>query len=85
MIEEVKSIRGIFKGVLIDSGKFEFVDENGKTHQGNSDEDLSDEQLVAFNQEFSNRECTLIVNEQSIFLSSAEPKRVLELQNIQQL
>lgn len=83
MIEELKSIRGIFKGVLIDSGKFEFIDEEGKKYQGNTNEELTEDQLVDFNQEFSNCECTLILNEQSIFLPSAEPKTVLELRNIQ--
>lgn len=85
MIEELKSYRGVFKGILIDSGKFEFVNEDGKKYQGNTNEELTEEQLVGFNQKFSNCECTLIINEQSIYLPSAGPKTVLELRNIQEL
>lgn len=57
--EEEKIINGVFRGLLLDSGKFEIQDENGYKISGFISEDLEEEQLVEYNNTFLNAMCKI--------------------------
>lgn len=52
-------ILGVFRGLLLDSGKFEIQDENGYKISGFISEDLDEEQLVEYNNTFLNTKCKI--------------------------
>lgn len=52
-------ITGIFRGLLLDSGKFEFQDEDGLKHSGFISEDIDEEQLVEYDKLFLNKTCVI--------------------------
>ncbi|MEO6787810.1 MAG: hypothetical protein ABI318_16920 [Chthoniobacteraceae bacterium] len=55
--DEPVNIPGVFKGVLLESWKFDFV--TGENHRigGKIDESLTEDQVVALNLEFFNKRC----------------------------
>jgi hypothetical protein len=57
--EEEVVINGTFRGMLLDSGKFEMQDENGYKMSGFISEDLDEEKLVEYNNTFLNLRCKI--------------------------
>lgn len=57
--EETVLVNGIFRGLLLDSAKFEIQDENGYKISGFISEDLDEEQLVEYNNTFLNVKCQI--------------------------
>ncbi|MBV6878632.1 hypothetical protein NG800_001965 [Epilithonimonas ginsengisoli] len=57
--EEVIEIRGTLRGVLLDSGKFEFVDENGHKVSGLIGEDIDEDKIIELSLEYLNKSCTI--------------------------
>ena len=55
--DETVSVPGIFKGVLLESWKFNFVTEESHLLAGKIDENLTEEQVIALNLEFFNKRC----------------------------
>ncbi|HFK5553947.1 TPA: hypothetical protein ACGZ9Q_002005 [Elizabethkingia anophelis] len=58
-VENEIIINGIFRGLLLDSGKFEIQNENGNRLSGFISEDLSEEQLIEYDKLFLNTDCTI--------------------------
>lgn len=52
-------INGIFRGLLLDSGRFEIQDEEGKRLSGFISEELDEEQLIEYDKLFLNKSCTI--------------------------
>ncbi len=52
-------INGIFRGLLLDSGRFEIQDEEGKKVSGFISEELDEEQLIEYDKSFLNRNCII--------------------------
>jgi len=50
-------IPGVFKGVLLESWRFDFVTEDGHSIGGKIDENLTEEQVVDLNLRFFNKRC----------------------------
>ena len=56
-------IKGIFKGILLDSGKFEIINDEGQPIKGDVDDSLDTDILTKYNKEFTNEECTIHLQE----------------------
>lgn len=52
-------INGTFRGLLLDSGKFEIQDEEGKRISGFISQDIEEEQLVDYDKTFLNSKCII--------------------------
>ncbi len=52
-------VDGTFRGLLLDSGRFEILDDNGKRLSGFISEELDEEQLVQYDKLFLNKECMI--------------------------
>lgn len=52
-------INGIFRGLLLDSGKFEIQDEDGKRISGFISEEIEEDQLVEYDKTFLNSNCII--------------------------
>ena len=55
--DESIKVAGIFKGVLLESWKFDFVTDENHRVGGKIDENLTEEQVVALNRQFFNERC----------------------------
>lgn len=52
-------INGIFRGLLLDSGRFEIQNEEGKRLSGFISEELDEEQLIEYDKLFLNKSCII--------------------------
>ncbi len=55
--EEEIEVRGVFRGVLLDSWRYDFNDEDGHRLSGRLDDELSVETFSEWNREYFDREC----------------------------
>ena len=55
--DEAVKIAGVFKGVLLESWKFDFVTDENHSVGGKIDGNLSEEQVIALNRQFFNERC----------------------------
>lgn len=74
-------ISGIFRGLLLDSGRFEFLDMKGVKHSGFISEELNEEQLIEYNS-LLNSPCILHVRVHRTTFKTGNNKTVYELLNI---
>lgn len=82
--EDEKIMQGIFRGLLLDSGKFEAVDEKGNRIAGFVHEDLPEDQLIKYDTEFLNKECVLHLKLHRTWFKSGKERiefELLELRN----
>jgi hypothetical protein len=59
VVETEEIISGTFRGLLLDSSKFEIVDDGGKTISGFLSEDLPEDQLVEYEKTYINQRCKI--------------------------
>jgi len=52
-------INGVFRGLLLDSGKFEIQDEDGQRISGFISQDIEEEQLIEYDKTFLNSNCII--------------------------
>jgi hypothetical protein len=55
--DDTVELTGVFKGVLLESWKFDFVTDENHSVGGKIDENLTEEQVIALNREFFNERC----------------------------
>ena len=55
--DEAVEMPGVFKGVLLESWKFDFVTDENHSVGGKIDENLTEEQVIGLNREFFNERC----------------------------
>jgi hypothetical protein len=56
--DETVELTGVFKGVLLESWKFDFVTDENHSVGGKIDENLTEEQVISLNREFFNERCS---------------------------
>ena len=82
IIEKDEQVVAVFKGALIESGKFEYTDAEGHLVRGHMSEDLSGEQIAALNRRYSGEECCLQIVRRIVSYSSGRKKENVELAGI---
>lgn len=82
IIEKHEEIPAVFQGALIESGKFEYTDVEGKLQHGNISADLSNDAIAQLNRDFSRRECKLQIIRRIVNYSSGRKKENVELMGI---
>lgn len=75
-------INGIFRGLLLDSGKFEIQDEEGKKISGFISEELGEEQLIEYDKTFLNNNCIIHLKIQKTKFKTGNEKIDYELLEI---
>lgn len=78
-------IIGIFQGAFIESGKFEYTDEDGKVKHGDVSEDLSYDEIAEMNRFFSRKDCRLHVIRNLVTYSNGKKNESVELTGIEAL
>lgn len=80
--ETPKTIEGVLKGILLESWKFDFIDDEGKAITGKIDENLTEEQASAFIN-FFNKPCKAILKEGKVLFKNGSERISYSLTNIE--
>ena len=83
--EEVSEIAGVFKGVLLESWRFDFVTEDGHTAGGKIDEGLPEDQVVSWNKEFFNERCVASLLKTTVLFKNGQVRTTYTLKAIKPL
>jgi len=78
-------IKGTLRGILLDSAKFEMVDENGKSINGFINSEIPEDKLIQYDKDFLNNECLFYLFEHKRTFKTGKEKTTFELINIQHL
>ena len=82
--EEVE-ISGVFKGVLLESWKFDFVTEENHSVGGKIDENLTEEQVVALNRQFFNERCVASLLKTTVLFKNGRVRTTYILKGLEGL
>ncbi|MDM1383490.1 hypothetical protein HX024_12445 [Myroides marinus] len=80
--ENIIELKGTLRGILLDSGKFEFIDKNGHKTSGYINESLDEEKIVELNIEYLNKDCTIKIKKYITTFISGREKTFYELIDI---
>ncbi|MDY0781275.1 hypothetical protein SLH33_10710 [Tenacibaculum sp. IB213877] len=83
--ESEKIVTGIFRGILLDSGKFEIQDELGKKISGFINPDLTEDDLIRYDKTFLNNECLVHLKIHKTTFKTGFEKTEYELLEIRSL
>lgn len=72
-------ITGVFRGALLDSGRFEIQDEEGKKYSGFISSEINEETLVNYDQNLLNQTCKFHLVVSNITFSTGKVKTSYEL------
>lgn len=75
-------IPGVFRGVLLDSWRFNFVDDNGYRISGKIDENLTDEQVAALNSKHFNNKCIASLVKTTVLFRNGRVRTTYTLQGL---
>lgn len=71
--EEIIFINGILRGILLDSGKFEIISENGNQIAGVIDPEIPEEKLIEYYKKYLNKNCKVhLVAHKTTFITGKE-------------
>jgi hypothetical protein len=75
-------LKGVFKGVLLESWRFDFVNENGHKISGKLDENLTSEQVVELNSQFFNQRCIAVFDKTTVLFRNGRERTTHVLRNL---
>ena len=78
-------ISGVFKGVLLESWKFDFVTEENHSVGGKIDENLTEEQVVALNRQFFNERCVASLLKTTVLFKNGRVRTTHTLKGLEAL
>lgn len=81
---EVK-IKGVFKGVLLESWRFDFLNEDGHKISGKVDDNLTPDQIAKLSAEFFNQRCVAILDKTTVVFKNGRERTTHVLKNLQAL
>src|SRR5258705_8664119 len=76
---------GVFKGVLLESWKFDFVTDENHCIGGKIDENLTEEQVIALNREFFNGRCLASLLKTTVLFKNGRVRTTHTLKSLETL
>ena len=83
--EETVDLTGVFKGVLLDSWKYDFVTDAGHSVGGKIDSSLSEEQVVTLNRQFFNERCIAVLLKTTVLFKNGRVRTTHTLKGVSAL
>lgn len=80
--EETVEESGVFKGVLLDSWKFDFLTDSNHSVGGKIHENLTEEQVVALNREFFNERCEATLLKTTVLFKNGRVRTTYQLHGL---
>ncbi len=81
--DETLRIPGVFRGALLESWRFDFVDENNHKISGKIDENLTGEQVSTLSREFLDRRCVAEVVKTTVLFKNGRIRTTYILNNLE--
>jgi hypothetical protein len=81
--DEVVNLRGVFKGVLLESWKFDFVTGENFRVGGKIGGNLTEEQVIALNLEFFNQRCVAALDKTTVLFKNGRVRTTYTLRGIE--
>jgi hypothetical protein len=82
--EEIK-IKGVFKGVLLESWRFDFTNADGHKISGKIDENLTSDQVAKLSGEFFNQHCVAILDKTTVLFKNGRERTTHVLKDLKSL
>jgi hypothetical protein len=76
-------LQGIFKGILLESWKFDFTDESSRKISGKINNDLTEEQAAELNRQFFNLACTASFEKTTVLFRNGRERTTYLLNDLQ--
>lgn len=83
--EEQVTIPGVFKGVLLESWRFDFVTDENHSVGGKIDENLAEEQVIALNHRFFNERCLASLRKTTVLFKNGRVRTTYTLNGLEDL
>lgn len=83
--DEHVTIPGVFKGVLLESWKFNFVTEESHLLAGKIDENLTEEQVIDLNLKFFNKRCSASLLKTTVLFKNGRVRTTYTLKGLSEL
>ena len=83
--DELVKLPGVFKGVLLESWKFDFVTDENNSVGGKIDENLTEEQVIALNREFFNGRCMASLLKTTVLFKNGRVRTTHTLKGLETL
>jgi len=80
---ETAPMRGVFKGVLLESWRFDFLDEDGHKISGKIDENLTADQVAQLNHDFFNQCCVAVLEKTTVLFRNGRRRTTYILKNLE--
>jgi hypothetical protein len=80
--DQMIDVPGVFKGLLLESWKFDFVTDENHRIGGKIDQNLSEDQVVALNLEFFNKRCLVSLLQTTVLFKNGRVRTTYVLKGI---
>jgi hypothetical protein len=81
--DETLSVSGVFRGVLLEAWRFNFLTEDNHSIGGKIDESLTEEQVIALNREFFNERCVAEFLKTTVLFKNGHVRTTYTLKGLQ--
>ena len=81
--EREDMIEGVFQGALIESGKFEYTDAEGKTKHGKISEDVEADTIAEMIRQYAGMNCRMHIVRHLSSYANGKKRETIELLSIQ--
>lgn len=75
-------VPGVFKGILLESWKFDFVDESAHKISGKIDDNLTEDQAAELNREFFNQRCRAFLEKTTVIFRNGRERTTYVLKDL---
>lgn len=76
------TVKGVFKGVLLESWRFDFVNEDGHKISGKIDENLTSDEVAKLNREFFNQHCLAVLDKTTVLFRNGRERTTHMLKDL---
>jgi len=83
--DELIKFPGVFKGVLLESWKFDFVTDENHNLGGKIDEKLTEEQVIALTRQFFNERCLAFLLQTTVLFKNGRVRTTYTLKGLEAL
>lgn len=78
------TLKGVFKGALLESWKFDFMDENNHKISGKLADDLSEDAAASLNRDYTNISCVATLEKTVVIFKNGRERTTYVLQSLEQ-
>lgn len=82
--EELLTLNGILRGLLLEANRFEFLDVDGHKYSGKISEELDTDDLANFGKDYLNESCRVTISEITVKMKGSTSKQSYTLVGINQ-